>query len=264
MDFMETGNPMDQLAAALTNYEWAKKLLCVEVVGAGQNTEMLENVPHKDMEDLAMTYRIQLGRNEDGIASVLVTNELMEGMGVTAEQLHADALDNSARIRPPILKTLDQMLEMPEEMEPMVEIPKMLVLTNEDLIKGAAVAFYPEALDNAAKEIGGSFFVLPSSVHEVLLLPDDGMMKTSELKQMVTEINRAEVLPNERLTDSVYHFDAESRTFELGEKYEKRMEARDQEKGERSSVLKDLQDKRSNMNLKPKPAPHRTNAEPVL
>lgn len=264
MNVKEMENPMDKLVEVLSNYEQAKQMLCVEVVGADQNSDKLNSVPHTDMENLAMTYRIQLGHDENGITSVVVNNQMLTGWGVTAEQLHADAMENAPQIRPLVIRNLSEILGMPDELSDAGTAPRMYVVTNENTMKGAAAAFYSEVMENAAKEIGGSFFILPSSVHEVLFLPDDGQMKTIELKAMVEEINATQVAPEEKLSDSVYHFDAESRTFELGEKFEHRMAARDQEKADRASVLRDLQDKRSNMDMKPKPAPNRTNAEPVL
>ena len=72
----------------------------------------------------------------------------------------------------------------------------------------AAVMFYPDFMDQVAKELGGDIFILPSSVHEVLILPDDGNMNAQELKEMVTSINASEVAPEDRLTDNVYHYDA--------------------------------------------------------
>lgn len=264
MDVREMENSVDQLRTAVTDYDQAKKMLCVEVIGTEQNAEMLKKVPHTDMEDLAMIYQIQLSHCEDGFTSAKVTNLLMESWGVTPEQLHADAMENAPQIRPPVFKNLLEFIGTPDELMEADEIPQMYVLTNEYKLKGAAAVFYPEAMENVAKELGGSFFVLPSSVHEVLILPDDGFMKVDELRNMVTEINATQLTPEERLTDSVYHFDAESRTFELGEKYEQRMEAREHGKADRASVLRDLQDKCSNMDLTPKPATHRFNAEPVM
>ena len=50
----------------LTNYEAAKKYLCVDVVGSDRNADMLEKVPHTDMENISMVYRLQLDSNENG------------------------------------------------------------------------------------------------------------------------------------------------------------------------------------------------------
>lgn len=253
---------------AVTDYERAKHMLCVEVIGTERNVEMLANIPHKEMENLSMVYRIQLGSDGNGAATVLVTNSLLERMGVTQEQLHEDALKNAPEVRPPVMKhmaeVMAELMGMPAEELATDMAPPMYVITNSDRLHGAAAAFYPDMMEQASRELGGSFFLLPSSIHEVILLPDDGQMKTSELKLMVSDINATQVLPKEQLTDSVYHYDAETRTFELGEQYEARRDEKLADKENRGSVLKDLQARAAEMDVTPKAASHRTKAEPVL
>lgn len=249
----------------LMNYEAAKKYLCFDVVGSDRNADMLEKVPHTDKENISMVYRLQLDSTENGAATVLITNAMMEQFGVTKEQLHADAMENAQEIRPADFRTMAavmaEMMGMPEKM--MADMaPPMYVATNQDKVHGAAVMFYTDFMDQAAKELGGDIFILPSSVHEVLILPDDGNMDAQELKEMVTSINASEVSPEDRLTDSVYHYDAQERIFELGEKFEERQAEKMAAKEERSSVLKDLQDKKQDMDLKPKtPTPHKSKNE---
>ena len=254
---------------SITNYETAKNLLCFEVVGTEQNADMLANIPHTDVENMSMVYRLQLDSNEHGASTVLITNAMMEQYGVTKEQLHADAMENAPEIRPASFKTMAEvmaeMMGMPVEMMPQDMAPPMYVATNEDKVQGAAVMFYPGFMDQAAKELGGDVFVLPSSVHEVLILPDDGNMSVDELRDMVTTINATEVSAQDRLADSVYHYDAAARVFELGEKFEERQAQKESTKEERSSVLKDLQDKKQDMDLKPKsPGRPKTKDEPAI
>lgn len=77
----------------LADYSAVKNMLTVEVVGKDQNAEMLQSVPHQEMEDLAAVYRIDLGETENGNASVLITNEMLRNYGLTPDHLHQDALD---------------------------------------------------------------------------------------------------------------------------------------------------------------------------
>lgn len=78
---------------SFTDYSQMKEKLAMEIVSAEANAEMLENVPHKNMEDMAVVYRFVLNSEEQGRASVLVTNQMLDTMGITAEQLHKDAMD---------------------------------------------------------------------------------------------------------------------------------------------------------------------------
>jgi galactitol-specific phosphotransferase system IIB component len=97
----------------LTNYEQMKSKLAIEVVSHETNAEMLSKIPHQEMEDMAVVYHFVPESNEDGRSSILVTNKLLENMGVTPEQLHADAIANAPLIRPAEIKGMSQvMMEM--------------------------------------------------------------------------------------------------------------------------------------------------------
>lgn len=254
--------------AAIVDYEQAKQHLCVEVVETTRNAKMLEHVPHVEVENLSMVHRLQLGADENGATTVLVTDDLMKRMGVTLEQLHEDAMISTQQLRPATLKSisevLSEMMGMPEEMLGTDMAPPLFVLSNEGSLNGAAVMFYPNVMEQAVKDLGGDFYVLPSSIHEVLLYPDNGSIRIDELKDMVCTINAGEVAPEEQLTDNVYHYEAESRTFELGENYEKRMSAKQFTQEERASVLKDLLDRKQDTDLKPRTSQQKMIAEPAL
>ena len=89
----------------------------------------------------------------------------------------------------------------------------------------------------ASEKLGGDFFLLPSSVHEVILIPDKPDMQYSELEKIVKEVNATQVDVKDQLSDHVYHYDAKEKVFELAEKFD----ARKKEKhAEKDSVLKDL------------------------
>lgn len=94
-------------------------------------------------------------------------------------------------------------------------------------MNGAGVIAYPDFMDRAAEKLGGDFFLLPSSVHEVLLIPDHGQMTAQELSEMVASVNASDVQPSDRLSDVAYHYDADERTFETAYSFEQRMEERD-------------------------------------
>lgn len=239
---------------ALMNYEIMKEKLSVEVISAEVNEELLAKVPHDRIEDLAVVYRFIMESNEDGRASILVNNDLIERMGVTHEQLRADALENSPEIRPAVIQGMNEVMKemMGPEAYEMFGIPDdteemMFIATVPDKNSGAGVLAYQDFMDQAAEKIGGDFFILPSSIHEILLVPDDGQKGADELKAMVMDVNATQVSPEERLSDNVYHYDSKEHIFELAEKFE----ARQQEKGaaidekaeDRESVLKDLKDK---------------------
>lgn len=249
---------LDQIPAvdvnALMNYEVMKEKLSVEVISADANEELLAKVPHDRIEDLAVVYRFIMESNEDGRASILVNNDLIERMGVTHEQLRADALENSPEIRPVVIQGMNEVMKemMGPEAYEMFGIPDdteemMFIATVPDKNSGAGVLAYQDFMDQAAEKIGGDFYVIPSSIHEILLVPDNGEVQAEGLKEMVQEVNATEVSPEEKLSDNVYHYDSKEHIFELAEKYEARQQEKeaaiDEKAEDRVSVLKDLKDK---------------------
>ena len=248
--------------SALMDYENMKEKLSVEVISADANADLLANVPHDRMEDLAVVYRFVMESSEDGRASILVTNNLMDRMGVSHEQLRADALENSPEIRPVVIMGMNEVIKemIDPEVYEMFGIPDdaeetMYVATVPDKNSGAGVIAYQDFMDQAAERVGGDFFVLPSSINEILLVPDNGDMTADALRDMVKDVNAKEVSPEERLSDNVYHYDSKDHVFELAEKFEARQQEKkteiDEKSEEKGSVLKDLKDKQKEAATKP-------------
>ena len=216
---------------AFKDYEKMKDKLAIEVVSAERNQGMLETVPHKSVEDMAVVYRFVVGGTPEGVGSILITNQMLDTYGISADQLHEDALKNAPEIRPLVIKGMGEVLAAQmgvEDLEMLgLNIPpeqeQMFVASVEGNVHGAGVLAYQNFMDQAADRVGGSFFILPSSIHEVLIIPDNGKFDTASLENMVKEVNATTVDPSDQLTDSVYHYDADAKVFELAEKYEDRM-----------------------------------------
>ena len=235
--------------SVFSDYEAAKDRLFIRVTNKEVNADVLADMPHKEVEDLAITYHVLVNHDQSGIASAPITNDLLRHYGVTAEQLHEDAVANSQRMLPAQLDSMQNMLfgmMEPDAADTLRDEPypgsTMLVLTNNVQLNGAAALFYPGMMDQAAERLGGNFIVLPSSTHEVIMVPADGADFRS-LEQMVKDINRSQVAPEERLSDHVYHYDAQERLFERADRHEmrKELENRPQEK---ASILKRLAEKK--------------------
>ena len=241
----------------LVDYSNMKDKLTVELVGAEKNAALLEKIPHQDMEDMALVYRFVMGHDDLGVSTILVTNKMLDAMGVTPEQLHADALANAPEIRPVEFKTMrDTLAEMlgPDAEMMLAFMPEdgpesqIYVATVEDKVHGAGVIAYPNFLEDTAEKLGGDFYILPSSIHEVIIVPDRGDMDAAVLMDMVKQVNATEVPAEDVLSDSVYHFDSKEKVFELAEKFE----AKELAKAEKGSVLKGLQEKKAAIKPEPK------------
>ena len=253
--------------AAIGDYSVMKDHLTIQLVGHEGNEEMLQQMPHYDMEDMAVVYRLQIQEDRFGEASMPVTNAMLRQYGITAEQLHRDALQAASLHQPYEIKTMGEMLN---ELSDGLFIPEaafpLYVATNESRVNGAGVLAYPDFMEAAAERLKDSFFVLPSSIHEVILLPENAAFSIQELQTMVQEINAAEVAPEERLSDYVYHYDSKEHLFERADKYETRKQTKEHEKENgRFSVLDTLHSHQKECKEKPhKAAPSHRREEASL
>ena len=227
----------------MRDYEAVKKLLYVSLVPMKGNEELLRNVPHQNLEDLAVIYRAEVSPD----ATVVINNHLMADYGITQEQLHADALQNAQEMAPASVRPMFEVLGLPEEIvDP--SVPTLYVATTQPAIHGAGVITYPNVLEEAAQKLGGDLFVLPSSIHEVLLIRDTDPQEYRNLEVMVRQINEAEVAPAERLSDRVYHYDSREHVFELAEKFAERSREKTTDRG----GLDKLKEKKAEAALQPK------------
>ena len=221
------------------SYEAVKDKLMIQLIGREGKEEMLRTIPHHSIEDMEIVYRFRIEDTERGMASALVTNSMLGHYGITAGQLQQDAFASAVSNMPFEIKTMAEILNelMGAEIIPEDAMP-MYVASNTERIHGAGVIAYPEFMEKATKRLGGDFYVLPSSIHEVILVPDAPDVSAVELQKMVQSVNMEQVAPEERLSDHVYHYDSKEKLFERSDKYENRkLNQEHDEKNVRPSVL---------------------------
>lgn len=245
VDILE--NPLTIIPEKLMDYNLMKDKLMTQVISTKDNMVRLQELPHMDMKDMAVIYRFMLGDDGRGnMMSITVNNAMLETFGVSKEQLHADAIaammeNHTYSVRPlgMVLSEMDPALGEP------VGPPGLYVATMDTKMYGASVITLPEFMENAAGIIKGDFYVLPSSIHEVLLLQDDGHADPRQLQAMVESINATLLEPSDKLTDNVYHYDAAERLFETAREHADRMAEKTMDR--RPSLLKELAEQKQKM-----------------
>ena len=208
----------------LKDYESLCSNVMMEAVSREKNAEYLQNIPHFDMADLSIIYRLNVGRDRShDIGVVTVDNQLLNSMGVSQDRFQKDVFEQVLAGEPPILKSLTEVIGASFIGDGPEPEGGLFLATNRDALYGASVIAIPGFLDQAAEKLGGSFYILPSSIHEVLLLKNDEAVDIQEMERMVQDINAAIVVPEEQLSDRVYHYDAQEKVFELASDYEQRI-----------------------------------------
>lgn len=187
----------------------------IQVVNAEKNESQLVDMPHRKFMDLAAIVRSQVNIGlRDGLPSMKVTNQVIRTFGISEDELFEAASRNTMERFPLRFMSMAQMMAemtgLPEEMVYGMEMP-LYVVTNEQKMNGAAALYWPEKIGEFADMIGDDVYVLPSSIHEILLYPVHAGGDPIMLREMVREINATEVAPEEVLSDNVYVYKRETR-----------------------------------------------------
>lgn len=198
-------------AGSFCEFEKVRSSVFCRLINRGKNRKLLQNVPYVPYLDLAVVFYYAQENKTIGSGTVLIHSEHMQFWNITEQTLWNQARENTRRCTPAKLYTMkDLLLEMVPEGENMdlrnEDVP-MHVLTNEKRYQGACGILYDPVLQEAAQKLG-SFYVLPSSVHECILVPENASPQPEELMAMVHEINLTQVPPEEVLSDHIYHYDA--------------------------------------------------------
>ena len=206
----------DQL---MGSWESAKGRIVVELVKEAWNRELLEKLPYRAFLDLAVIYRLKMWECKSGDAVQTVTNKMMEHWKITEEELYEAALANLQKEEFEIIGGYQAVQDMIEELIDVKEESEfhewMYIFTNRSRIKGAAAMLRTDLLDRFAKAQESDLIILPSSVHEVILLPTMDDEDAAELRRIVQDINEKEVQEEERLSDEVYYFRRSTGAVEL-------------------------------------------------
>lgn len=212
------------------NQETAKRNLYCAVVNANENKELLKDVPHERLEDLAVIPRFKVGEN----GSFLVKNEHCGSLQMTSEEIMDAAhknteqqgfqCQNMSEVLRGMMKEqgmsdeyITEMLEMQGESCP------MYVMSNASKVDGAVALTSKNAMDAAYNKIKQDhpdmkdMYVLGSSRHELILLPDDTVSSVEDLKAIHKEVQSTELDRSDRLTNNIYRYNTESRKITIAD-----------------------------------------------
>ncbi len=201
----------------ITVFENVKNEITPRLMSKKWNEDMLESRPHKLIADLAVTYHIMLKQDINGTASVPVTNALMDSWGVDTDTLHELALRNMPKLIPSTFQSMSEVLsDMLGENDDAEDIlagvssqdDVMFVLSNEKKMYGAA-ALLDKVIMQKITDNFESFYILPSSVHECLIVRSSADMDVNMLTAMVRDVNIGQVAVEDRLSNHVYRYTAE-------------------------------------------------------
>ena len=182
----------------ISDWDWAKDKLYFRLLGNVVNGIC---IPVADMYLVPYLYI-----TEDDSATVRITTELIDAWGVTTDDVFAQAKENQSIIRPFTIDNMSDVLGCD------IDIP-LYVVTTENHTYGAAAILYPGVAEQVREIVGEDFYLLPSSVHEMLALPKSMAGSMMGLTRVVVEANRTAVAEDDQLSDSVYVYDFVANTL---------------------------------------------------
>lgn len=218
----------------LADFANLRDKVAYKLIQKESNQELLKEIPYVEFLDLAIVFYLILDESRNGQMTALIHNYHMDSWGTTKEELYQLAGKNTPELLPVQIKTMKEVLkgilkenmkddlwdiggdedEMIEELLGEDRIP-LYILSNKRQMNGACCILYEKYLERFATEQEADLIILPSSVHETLLMPEREETSYQELSAMVHEINQSEVFEEDRLSNQIYRYSRFSGTIEI-------------------------------------------------
>ena len=195
--------------STLSDYEKTKSKIVFNLVKESWNEDLLEICAGRVFLDFILYYSIELGNG----ASARVTKTIMETWGKTEEELYEAAIKNTPIIKPACFLSMSEKMAEIMGTDALPTIPpekEMHFLSNQKTCMSSGVILYENQLKQVADMLNvARLNLIPSSIHEWLVVPE-GLMEPDEISDIIKEVNETQVLEEERLSDHVYFYDAET------------------------------------------------------
>ena len=196
--------------------DFVKDKIVYKLINLATNKELLETIPYIPYLDLAIVFYVMLEKEDSHSSTLLVNYKLMKEWNVTTKELEELAKENTPNILPykftPMSDVISELLG--HEVDSPLEV-EMYVLNNTQSSFGAITLLYDNVLENIEEKLQAGFYVLPSSIHEVLVVPMTSAISKNELIAMVESVNSTEVSPQEILSNNVYTYNTKTHCLEL-------------------------------------------------
>lgn len=181
------------------------------VINRDKNSDLLKEIPYREILDLAIVYKIHINMIDCSTGSIQVKNEFLRMWGIQEETLYQLAMKNTEKIFGTCLRNMNELLiemckgKVPDYLLPALEEDNLMyVSTNQEKNYGASVIFVDENFRKSVQEKLGDFVIIPSSIHETIIIPFADSMDVNELRRMVSQVNDSELNPTDVLSNNVY------------------------------------------------------------
>ncbi len=171
----------------------------MNLINTEKNKKLLGSVPHKNILDLSIIYRCYVGMENGAEISYIITNEIVEVMGISMEELHCWAQKNMSEVKPLVIESTEE---------------EFYIVTCKSRVLGAAYMINLDLLDKMAERLDADLYILPSSIHEVFIIRDT-LGDPKELVNIIREANQTVVREDEILSYNLYHYERASKKLSI-------------------------------------------------
>lgn len=190
------------------NFSWdsMKDNIIFTLVNTKQNENSLKNMPHREFLDLSIIYRILIGN----YGSIIIKNDLMSNLQLSEDELYNLAYKNTKNLLNISVKDMNDIMPMG-----IFSLEKSFyILNSKDYPFSSCGILYSEFLEDVSQKVNSDLYLIPSSVHEFLLISADSI-PTSEISQFVPDVNRIQVHLEEQLSNQVYLYDKDTKEITI-------------------------------------------------
>lgn len=202
-----------------TDWDNVKSKVCFKLINTEANKKLLEEIPSISYLDLSIVFYVKV--EVEGItdfSSILIRNAHAKRWGVNAIELFEIAKNNTKKLLGVKIQNIGEIMAniigqpelVGESIEEITETP-MWILTNKSSINGSSLILYPEILEKISEKLGDEYYIIPSSIHEVLCVPStsdemDANAYSAHITSLIEEVNNNALSPEEKLSDTLYKY----------------------------------------------------------
>lgn len=243
------------IGSIFTNYEMVKQRLEIHLCDMELNRDKLKNQVYTEQGDFAATYHIKIGGDGMLRGSAAVTPNLLKGWGITEEQLREDSL-RAEHSKGAVFTDIEELVaektfglkstNLLDKQNDVIDNEvgfSFYYLTSEEKRYGASMILQEDVMGKVSKLMGGDFYILPSSIHETLIVPTTTQMTLEDMSIMVQYVNKEAVEPEDKLSDKVQFYDSKEMVIENAKKRESRL-AMEKASTKEAGIHKKLQENR--------------------
>lgn len=205
--------------SVFTDFSKARDRIVFKLINRRRNEVLLRQVPYIPYMDLAIVFVCTVTEFSNEYATILIHHEHLQLWNIKPEELYQIAMRNTPQLLPHRLESMENFLDQfTHQTISFPEPPQMYILTNCLKVHGASCMIYPGVLEALANELDSDLVILPSSIHEVLIISEQSASKKhsfEELDALIQEVNDTQVSDLEILGEHAYLFNKDTGSIEF-------------------------------------------------